>query len=425
MNRIKKIANNEYIFSIATKFVNMGCSVLQSILVARYLGAELKGHNALITSIVSIGAIIITFGMHQAYPYVRKKYGKEQIYNNYLSVLSYVFILYFLLAVVVSLFVPKIDIRVAILLIPIAGYAKALGYVSLIELPNRYNTLHLIIVGIDLLCVTLLYIFTKSNYFWGIVIVSLLYVLELVVYYSKLKFQYVWKKELFSLAKELYSFGFFPMLALLMTTLNYKVDVLMLRGFPEIITTAQIGIYSVGMSITDRISLIPDTLKGVMISKLAKGADEHEVAKVCRLCFWCSFGICIGLLVIGKPLIRILYGSEYIDAYKVLLICAAGTIFIGYFKLIAQYNIVNKKQIRNVIMLAISVIVNIILNLLLIPRYQLSGAAVASGVGYFLSGIIFVTWFARNNGLKLSEMILIQKSDLLILNSLLQGKKAK
>ena len=153
MNRIKKIANNEYIFSIATKFVNMGCSVLQSILVARYLGAELKGHNALITSIVSIGAIIITFGMHQAYPYVRKKYGKEQIYNNYLSVLSYVFILYFLLAVVVSLFVPKIDIRVAILLIPIAGYAKALGYVSLIELPNRYNTLHLIIVGIDLLCV--------------------------------------------------------------------------------------------------------------------------------------------------------------------------------------------------------------------------------------------------------------------------------
>ncbi len=403
----------------------MGCSVLQSILVARYLGAELKGHNALITSIVSIGAIIITFGMHQAYPYVRKKYGKEQIYNNYLSVLSYVFILYFLLAVVVSLFVPKMDIRVAILLIPIAGYAKALGYVSLIELPNRYNTLHLIIVGIDLLCVTLLYIFTKSNYFWGIVIVSLLYVLELVVYYSKLKFQYVWKKELFSLAKELYSFGFFPMLALLMTTLNYKVDVLMLRGFPEIITTAQIGIYSVGMSITDRISLIPDTLKGVMISKLAKGADEHEVAKVCRLCFWSSFGICIGLLVIGKPMIRILYGSEYIDAYKVLLICAAGTIFIGYFKLIAQYNIVNKKQIRNVIMLAISVIVNIILNLLLIPRYQLSGAAVASGVGYFLSGIIFVTWFARNNGLKLSEMILIQKSDLLRLNSLLQGKKVK
>ena len=69
MTNIKKMISNEYIYSVLTRFITVAVSLIQSILVARYLGAALKGSAIYIKSITSIGAIIVTFGMHQAYPY--------------------------------------------------------------------------------------------------------------------------------------------------------------------------------------------------------------------------------------------------------------------------------------------------------------------------------------------------------------------
>ena len=80
-----RLIKNEYVYSIITKFINIAVGIIQSVLVARFLGAELRGVNAYISSITSIGAIVITFGMHQAYPFFRKKYGKDAIYRDYVS----------------------------------------------------------------------------------------------------------------------------------------------------------------------------------------------------------------------------------------------------------------------------------------------------------------------------------------------------
>lgn len=412
MNKIKSILKNEYIFSIATKFFTLAVALVQSILIARYLGAELKGEYSYIYSIVSIASIIITFGMHQAYPYFRKRMGKEEIYKDFISIIYAVYSLYLLVAVIVSFgFINNSELRTAILLTPIYGYERVVAYVYLIEEPNRRNKWWTIISFVDLLFVGALMIFTKRGFYSVVLILAFAEISKAIVYTILAAVKPSFNRKQISLVAELLKMGFFPMVALLMTTLNYKIDILMLKQF-EYITAAQIGIYSVGMNFADKIVLIPDSLKGVLVSKLSKGAGEREVAKVSRLCFWASVAVCLFMLAVGDPLLRFLYGKEYDGAYSVLMICAFGSIFVGYFKLIAQYNIVNRKQIRNVVLLSISIVVNVILNLLLIPRYGLNGAAFASGVGYFLSGWIFIIWFAKSNGIKLSEMFMMQKSDL-------------
>jgi O-antigen/teichoic acid export membrane protein len=55
----------------------------------------------------------------------------------------------------------------------------------------------------------------------------------------------------------------------------------------------------------------------------------------------------------------------------------------------------------------------VLLNYLLIPKYKLNGAAFASGVGYFLTGIIFVIWFAKSNGIPINKMFILQQGDIL------------
>lgn len=424
MSQLRKLLKNEYVFSVLTRFVTIAVSVLQSILVARYLGAALKGINASISSIASVGAIVLAFGMHQAYPYIRKKYGKDKIFDDYMTFIVCLYSVYLVLAVCLSLFVFKSpELKVAVVIIPVVGFTNVVSYVTLIEDPNKRNTRLLIVYIANLAFVVCLFLFTESSFFWAVSILFFINVFQAIVYVSSLRFRFRINKRQLKLGKELFSFGFLPMATLLMTTLNYKIDIIMLRGFADIITEAQIGIYSVGMDITDHISLIPDTLKGVLVSKLAKGAGAGEVAKVCRLSFWASLVICGCFLAVGKPLISLLYGAEYRGAYRVMVICAFGAIFIGYFKLIAQFNLIHKKQIRTVTMLGISVLINIVLNLILIPRYELEGAAFASGMGYFLSGAVFLLWFAKTNGIRLSLMFLPQRNDLAFLGELFRRKR--
>lgn len=408
----RKILKNEYVYSLFTRGISITLAFVHSIIIARYLGATLKGSSTYIQSVTSIGSIIVTFGMHQAYPYFRKKYGKEVIYTDYLSIISILYITYLLVGGVLAVFIIKsLELRIAVLLIPIFGYSNVMSYVCLIETPNKRNRWWSIIGFINVVFTAFLWKTTKANMAFVVAILLFEDLLKCVIYTITVRPSIHFRKEQIRLAVDLFKVGFLPMIALLMTTLNYKIDILMLRSFDQI-SAAQIGIYSVGMTLADKIALIPDTLKGVLVSKLAKGADQHEVAKVARLCFWATLFCCALILIMGNSFINYLYGSEYDGAFQVLLICSFGTVFVGYFKLIAQYNIVNRKQIRNVALLSASILINIILNYFFIPRYQLRGAAFASGIGYFLSGLTFIIWFAKKNGIKLSEMFLFHKSDI-------------
>ncbi len=425
MNKLSRLLHNEYFFSILSRFASVAISLLQSILVARFLGAALQGTSSYITSITNIGAIVITFGMHQAYPYFRKKYGKEKIFNDYMSLMIILFTFFLLIAGLIF-FLPfdNIEVKIAIFLIPIFGYSKIVAYVSLIEFPNKRNLWWTIAGIVEVAFVAILWISVERNLVWLVAILLFVELFKAIVYTIMLKPHVVIHKGMRKLAFDLAKYGFFPMLALLMTTLNYKIDVLMLKQYTYI-SSAMIGIYSIGIQMADRIIMIPDTLKGVLVSRLSKGSDEHEVANVCRVSIWSSVFMCVIFLLLGQFVINILYGEEYKDAYQALLISSFGTVAIGYFKLIAQYNIVNKKQVLNVLMLSIAIVTDVVFNLLLIPIWGINGAAFATGLGNFVCGLTFLIWFSAKTKIRVTEMIIPQKKDFEMLRRLLKSSKAK
>lgn len=423
-SKIRKVFKNEYFFSILTKLITFAIGIVQSILVARYLGTELKGINAYISSIASIGSIVITFGMQEAYPYFRKKYGKEAIYQDYVSLIMYLYALLFLIGIALAIFIPaSIQIKAVFILIPLLGYSRIVGYIALIETPNLRNAWWTVISIMEILYLIFLWIFIERNVYWGISILAFIDLLKCIVYSVLLKTVPRWSSHILKLFAELLKFGFFPMLALLMTTLNYRIDVLMLHQYPYI-TDSMIGVYSLGISLSDKIVLIPDTLKGVLVSKLAKGASDDEVAKATRLGFWSSVLLCILIFALGKPVIWLLYGAEYEGAYPVIVITAVGILAVIFFKLIAQYNVVNKKQKLNVVFLSIAIIVDVVLNLIFIPLWGINGAAFATSIGNLVCGIVFIGYFSKVTGIPVSKMIWIQKSDILLFKELFKKEKA-
>ncbi len=421
-NSLLGFIKNEYIYSVLTKFVMIAVGLIQSVVLARYLGAELKGVNAYITSITSVGDVIVSFGIHHAYPYFRKQYGRDDIIEDFTSVVffSYAFLEIFSLAA--ACFAPvSMEVRIACVLIPLLGYCRIISYITYIEHPNVINTWTVIMQFLDLIYIIVLYLFTERNYAWSVSILFFTNIVKTVVVTAILHVRPVFQKKLFGMLIRLLKFGFLPMIALLMTTLNYRIDVLMLHQY-DFITNAMIGVYSLGISLSDKIVLIPDTLANVLVSKLSKGAPDEEVARVSRLGLWCSILLCIFIAIFGKLLIPLFYGVEYENSYSIILITSVGVLAVIYFKMISQYNIVNKKQNLNVIILSVAVGVNVILNFLLIPGWGIRGAAVATCAGNIVCGIFFILYFCRKTGVRIGEMLIIQRTDLEMLTGIIRKR---
>ena len=93
-----------------------------------------------------------------------------------------------------------------------------------------------------------------------------------------------------------------------------------------------------------------------------------------------------------------------------------------YGKMIYSYNVVNGYKNINFALLGGAALLNIIINLILIPKYGILGAGMASTVSYMLCGISFLLYFTKKTGVQLKEMIIINRNDVYLLKSLFKDK---
>ena len=104
--------------------------------------------------------------------------------------------------------------------------------------------------------------------------------------------------------------------------------------------------------------------------------------------FWPSLAAAVVLLALGKPLLW-LFGPEFTAAYPVMFILAAGLVIKAMFGP-AEYllNMLGEQKLCALILFT-TALVNIILNIILIPPYGLMGAATATSLSLTLAALLF------------------------------------
>lgn len=412
--RLNKFISNDYIFSAFVKVMMLVVGVIHSAFLARFLGAELKGVAATITSSVALLQVIITCGMHQAYPYFKKQGKIKDFLNVFLNNIYFVYSLLFVATLSASLvFRNMIPIKTVIILVltPLFAYETIVSYVYLIERPRKKNLCSLISTAAETIIIVLFWLVFEPNYPFMIIAISASVMIRAAAATAGLGVKVSIKKISLKFIALMLRFGIMPMAALILTVMNSKIDVLMM-DMHENVTSAAIGLYSVGIGVADKILAIPDAVREILLSKLVSGKSEKEVARVTRISVWLCAVMALMFTLFGRLIIGLLYGAEYAGAYNVLVISSFGTVFMVFLKMISQYNIVNKRQLANLIMLAVSVITNIALNIVLIPRFEIEGAALASLAGHFVCAVCFITYFCKKTDVKLRELILLKKDDL-------------
>ena len=427
--RMNRIANNAYVYSVFSKIVCVGLGMIYSILFARYFGAQYRGEAAVILNYVSLFDVILCLGIYQAYPYYKKntaKEEKESFRRSFINDTMGLFCLYSVICVILAIFWQgEADYRILFLMLPFAFLVKMLNYVVLIDTPRIRNRASMILYLIDIFLLILLFIiYPKINIYicFGFLIIKQIYYAVIAFTNTQLKIFEIRP----TISKEIpkyIRYGWLPMLTVLMMSINYKIDTIMLDHY-SFITKVDIGIYALGVGLADKIWIIPDALKDILLSKLANGKDKSEVEKICRISLAITLICILGIAVLGKPLIRLMYGEEYIDSYGVTLIIVMGGIGMVFYKMIYSFNVINARRVENLVLLVISALFNVIMNLILIPSYGIIGAAFASLISYLVCGFMFMISFIRYTGSSFKKLILLQTEDIEMLKSLRSSKQS-
>ena len=186
--------------------------------------------------------------------------------------------------------------------------------------------------------------------------------------------------------------------SLLLTAIVNRVDFLMLERMASL---EEVGLYSAAYRITNMLEKLPllvmATLYPIM-SQLAT-ADRARLREVYRRTFahFAAAGIPIGLFMsaIAPYLTAWLFGEEYRAAGSALRFLVWSTVCL-YLALAGGNLLISVGRARdNLLALAVGATANVGLNLMLIPRYGIVGAAFATAISFLIVLIITVVAVER------------------------------
>lgn len=154
-------------------------------------------------------------------------------------------------------------------------------------------------------------------------------------------------------------------------------------------TETEIGIYSIATKLSILTGFILFSVNAVSAPHFSELYYSNKISelislsiKSSRMIFWTSFPI-LALLIIGGKLLLSFFGPEFITGYPVLVILVIKEFINAAGGSVGQYLNMTGSHIAMRNIFALATVINISLNLILIPLIGIIGAAIASLVCFF------------------------------------------
>jgi O-antigen/teichoic acid export membrane protein len=206
-------------------------------------------------------------------------------------------------------------------------------------------------------------------------------------------------------------FGIIPFLALVIMNLNFKADVFLIKYYLD---NTAVGLYSLGVSVVEKITLLPEAIGLVLFSRISNISEDEANNLTPLVCRWSLLFSAIAgfiLLVFADFLIPFVYGNEFQLSVNPLMILIPGIISLTIF-LILHGDLTGRGKAKVTLYIFLGALVlNIVLNLFLIPAYGINGAALASTLSYSIGALGLVITFSRVNSVPLSSLLWVEKGD--------------
>ncbi len=185
-------------------------------------------------------------------------------------------------------------------------------------------------------------------------------------------------------------------------TLYYRVDSIMLASLADF---EAVGLYGVAYKFVDLVHFVPGSLTVAILAPLAASWPDHRdeflghVRSGALLLSVIGGGVVVGIWLFATPAVSLLYGEEFAPAGLATSLAVSGEVLsFGSALLIAVMISVGRQKAYPLITLG-GLVVNVVANAFLIPRYSIEGAALATVCTEILVLALLVWWAARSGDL--------------------------
>lgn len=182
------------------------------------------------------------------------------------------------------------------------------------------------------------------------------------------------------------SFGGYQLIGGLSAMLLYRTDILLVEFFKGGTFTA---LYQSAITPAEMIWFVPSAIQLAFLQHTASLWGSGEIEEINEniqtgvkyaVLSLTLFGV--GLLVLAEPFLTVYFGSDYVDATTTLQVLIAGTFFFGITRVVTPV-LQATGWVRHTELITFGALVlNVVLNTLLIPRYGIIGAGIGTGISY-------------------------------------------
>lgn len=184
---------------------------------------------------------------------------------------------------------------------------------------------------------------------------------------------------------------------LLASDLYNQIDITML-GFHY--DDAVIGYYSNGVKLIRIVYSITIAVGSTIMPRMClyyKEKSNIEYSNLFWKTFWvvilCAFPSSIGLFMVADDTVSVLFGNQFLPTITVIKILTPIIIIISVSYLIGSVVLTSTNNEKYLLCATLlGAITNIVLNVILIPRFSTTGAAIASLIGEFIVLMVHFTY---------------------------------
>lgn len=414
------------------QFLSKGVNFVVQVLIVRYLAKSDYGAFAYALSIVTLGETVVTFGLDRAVtrfvPIYHERGEYNKVFGTLLMVVSTILALGLSLILVLYGFQHRIarsfvsdDMAFALLLTliflsPIQAFDTVLtGLLAVFSSPRAiFFRKYILGPGLKLAIVVLL-ILRRSDVFFlaqgyvvaGLVGIAVYVVLLWRLWQQEQLWQHVRLQGITIPVVEVLTFTVPLLTSDLVYTVMNTVDAILLERFQGTVDVAALR----AVQPTAKLNQLVLSSFALLFTPLAARLFAREDREAVNDLYWqnavwtavASFPVFVLTFSLAKPITLLLYGARYRESAVILALLSCGY----YFNAALGQNGLTLKvygKVRYVVVINIlAAVLNLVLNLLLIPRYGALGAAVGTFTTMVIFNLLKQAGLAMGTGVRLLE----------------------